>query len=183
MILSSRRLDLPPLTVAALDALIAGDRVALEAETGARFPEPLAAPPLMEDALPFFRENVLKDAGAAHWWARLVVLRETGEAVGSAGFTGAPDESGTVTLGYSVYPAYQRQGIAAEAAAALVAWALQQPGVRVVRATIPPDRVASQGVAARAGLQRTGRIEHDPDEGPVEVWELARGCRGVRVSR
>ena len=44
--LSSRRLDLPPLTATALDALIAGDRAALEAETGARFPEPLAAPPL-----------------------------------------------------------------------------------------------------------------------------------------
>ena len=43
-LLSSRRLDLPPLSVAALDALIAGDRAALEAETGARFSEPLAAP-------------------------------------------------------------------------------------------------------------------------------------------
>jgi hypothetical protein len=46
--------------------------------------------------------------------------------------------------------------------------------VRIVRATIPPDHVASQGVAAKAGLRRTGRIEHDPDEGPVEVWDVSR---------
>jgi RimJ/RimL family protein N-acetyltransferase len=171
MTLASHRLDLPPLTVAALDALIAGDRAALETATGARFPEPLAAPPLMEDALPFFRKQLVQDLDSAHWWARLLILRETGEAVGSAGFTGGPDGEGTVTLGYSVYPLYQRRGIAAEAAMALVEWALRQPGVHAVRATIPPDHIASRRVAAAAGLRRTARAAHDPDEGLVEIWE------------
>ena len=169
--LASRRLDLPPLTLAALEALIMGDRQGLEAATGARFPEPLTAPPLMEDALPYFRDALREDPGAAPWWARLLILRETGDAVGSAGFTGGPDPEGTVTMGYSVYPAYQRQGIAAEAAAALLAWAIVQPGVRRVRAAIPPDHAASQRVATHAGLRRTGLIENDPDEGPVEFWE------------
>lgn len=169
--LASRRLDLPLLTIAALEALIAGDRQALEAATGARFPEPLAAPPLMEDALPYFRDTLREDPGAAPWWARVLILRETGDAVGSAGFTGAPDAEGTVTMGYSVYPVYQRQGIASEAAEALLAWAIVQPGVRRVRATIPPEHVASQRVAAHAGLRRTGLIEIDSDEGPVEIWE------------
>lgn len=174
MTLASRRLDLPPLTVAALDALSAGDRAALEAATGATFPDPLTAPPLMADALPFFREQLVRDAGAARWWARLLILRETGAAVGSAGFTGGPDGEGTVTLGYSVYPLYQRQGLAAEAAEALAQWAMTQPGVRAVRATIPPGHIASERVAARAGLRRTGRVEHDSNEGPVEIWEWRR---------
>ncbi|MCC7023368.1 MAG: hypothetical protein IT338_11090, partial [Thermomicrobiales bacterium] len=42
-----------------------------------------------------------------------------------------------------------------------------------VRATIRPGHVASERVAAAAGLRRTGRIEDDPDEGPVEVWASA----------
>lgn len=171
---ASRRLDFPPLTVAALEALIAGDRTALEAATGVTFPEPLAAPPLMDDALPFFRDTLRENPDLSPWWARLIVLRETKQAAGSIGFTGGPDAEGAVTLGYSVYPSYQRQGITAEAAAALVAWALAQPGVRAVRATIPPGHTASERVAASAGLTRTGRIIDDPNEGPVEIWERAQ---------
>jgi RimJ/RimL family protein N-acetyltransferase len=174
---ASRRLDLPPLTVEALAALIAGDRSTLEAATGACFPEPLVAPPLMEDALPAFLDALRADP-AAPWWARLIVLRETGEAAGSIGFSGLPDDSGTVTMGYSLYPAFQGKGIASEAARALVAWALAQPGVRGVRATIRPGHIASERVAAAAGLRRTGRIEDDPDEGPVEVWESAAEDEG-----
>jgi RimJ/RimL family protein N-acetyltransferase len=170
-VLSSRRLDLIPLPTAALDALIAGDRQRLEAETGARFPAPLAAPPLMEDALPFMRDSLREDAENARWGPYLMVLRETGEAVGSAGFTGKPGGDGIVTLGYSIYSEFQRRGIASEAATALVAWAVAQPGVRSVRATIPPGHSASQRVAAHAGLRRTSLVEHDPDEGSVEVWE------------
>jgi [ribosomal protein S5]-alanine N-acetyltransferase len=171
---SSERLDFPPLTVEALEALMAGDRAALEAATGATFPEPLTAPPLVEDALPYFRDTLRADPSAAHWWARLIVVRETGAAAGSAGFTGPPDDEGAVTLGYSVYPCYQRRGIGAEAARALADWAFQQPGVRRVLATIPPGHVASERVAAAAGLQRTGRLIDDPDEGPVEIWERSK---------
>jgi [ribosomal protein S5]-alanine N-acetyltransferase len=170
-LLASRRLDLPPLTIAALEALIAGDRPALETATGARFPEPLAAPPLMDDALPHFRDVLLTSPDTGSWGPYLLVLRESGEAVGSAGFTGPPDATGSVTLGYSVYPMFQRQGIASEAVKSLAGWALAQPGVRRVRATIPPEHVASQCVAARAGFRQTSLVEDDPDEGPVEVWE------------
>ncbi len=172
--IASRRLDLLPLTIAALEALIAGDRPALERVTSATFPEPLAAPPLMEDALPHFRDVLLASPQAASWGPYLLTLRATGEAVGSAGFAGPPDAVGTVTLGYSVYPAYQRQGIASEAAEALARWALAQPGVRRVRATIPRRHVASRRVATSAGFHQTHLVEDDPDEGPVDVWERSR---------
>lgn len=174
MPITAPRLDLAPLSVEALDALIAGDGKRLEALTGARFPRPLAAPPLMEDALPFMRDALRGNPAAAAWGPYLMLLRETGEAIGSAGFTGAPDGDGSVLMGYSVYPSFQGQGLASEAAAALVHWALRQAGVRQVRATIPPWHRASQRVAAKAGLRRTDRVEHDPDEGLVEVWERSR---------
>ena len=166
---SSRRLDLTPLTLEALDALIVGDRQALEAATGATFPEPLAAPPLMDDALPHFRDVLRVDASVAPWWARLLIVRETGAAAGSAGFTGPPDSRGTVTLGYSVYPEQQCRGLASEAATALVTWALAQPGVRRVQATIPPGHTASRRVAEKAGMRRIGTIE--TDDGLVDLWE------------
>ncbi len=176
MILSAQRLDLAPLAAEALDALVAGDHEALETVTGAIFPEPLVAPPLMDDALPFMRDSLRAEPRSARWGPHLMVLRETGEAVGSAGFSGSPDAEGVVTLGYSVYPAFQGRGFASEAAAALVAWALAHPGVRRVRATLPPWHVASQRVALHAGLQATGLVLSDPNEGPVEIWERAAGA-------
>ena len=124
----------------------------------------------MADALPFLRD-VARDDPAGSWGAYLLILRDTAEAVGSAGFSGGPNADGVVVLGYSVYPAFQRRGLAAEAAAALVTWALTRPGVRRVEATIPADHIASRRVAAKAGLRRTERIEVDEDVGPVEVWE------------
>ncbi|MCA9880957.1 MAG: GNAT family N-acetyltransferase, partial [Thermomicrobiales bacterium] len=88
---------------------------------------------------------------------------------------GPPGETGTVTLGYSIFPAFQRQGYATEAAHILTEWALAQPEVLRVRATISPRNTASQRVAAAAGLQPTGATEDDPDEGPVMVWQRTRG--------
>jgi RimJ/RimL family protein N-acetyltransferase len=122
--------------------------------------------------LPHFRDVLRADPGAAPWWARLLIVRETGAAAGAAGFTGPPDARGTVTLGYSVYPAQQRCGIASEAAAALVTWALAQPGVRRVQATIPSGHTASRRVAEKAGMRRVGAKE--TDDGLVDVWERAR---------
>ena len=170
---TSLRLQFQPLTIEAIEALIAGDREALEAETLARFPEPLAAPPEMDHALPAMRDSLRDDPESAFWGPFLIVL-ETGEAVGSAGFVTQSSRDGQRELGYSIYAPFQGRGLASEAAAALVAWALTQPGTSSVRATIPPWHVASQRVAAHAGLRRTGRMETDPDEGPVEVWERSR---------
>jgi [ribosomal protein S5]-alanine N-acetyltransferase len=171
---ASPRLEFRPLTIAAIEALITGVREALEAETRAVFPEPLSAPPEMDHALPAMRDSLRDDPKSTFWGPFLIVLAQTGEAVGSAGFVTQSSRDGHRELGYSVYPSFQGQGIASEAASALVTWALAQPGTCSVRATIPHWHVASQRVAARAGLHRTGRMATDPDEGPVEVWERSR---------
>lgn len=171
--LSTGRTDLLPLTAAALDALIHGDRERLEALTGARFPVPLAPPPLMDDVLSFIRDRLLADPGEAGWWACLIVSRDTGEAVGSVGLGGRPDGEGTVLLGYSVYPAFEGRGYATEAARALAASALEQADVLRVRATIPPDHAPSLRVAAKLGMRQVGPA-HDGEVGDVIVFELQR---------
>jgi len=107
------------------------------------------------------------------WWARLLVERDTRRVVGSSGFVGPPDRDGVVVTGYAVYPEDQRRGYASEAVTALVAWALTQPGVRRVRATIHPTNPASRRVAAKAGLRMVGELR-DEQDGDLEVWELDR---------
>lgn len=173
----TERLELPPLSAAAIAALIEGDGGRLGELTGAVWPEPVAAPPLMADALPFFAARLWEEPEAGAWWARLLVLRQTGQVVGSAGLAGRPAADGGVSVGYAVYPAFEGRGYAAEAVRGIVGWAFGQPGVARVRATIPPGHAASQRVAAKAGLRRVGTV---PDEelGEVEVWEIGRGEGG-----
>jgi hypothetical protein len=68
---------------------------------------------------------------------------------------GSPDPAVAWVIG----SAWQRRGIAAEAAVGLVAWLAQQP-VRTVIAHIHPDHRASAAVAAAAGLTATDQ-QHD----------------------
>ena len=149
---ASPRLEFRPLTIAAIEALIAGDREALEAETLATFPEPLSAPPEMDHALPAMRDSLRDDPESAFWGPFLIVASETGEAVGSAGFVSQSSRGGQRELGYSVYPSFQGQGIASEAAAALVADVEQQAG--------QPALQGVQGVAGHV-LARLGEQHLD----------------------
>lgn len=172
--IATDRLDLHPVPAVALEALIAGDADRLDALTGARFARPLVPPPLMADALPFMLERVREEAADARWWTPwLLRRREDGAALGMAGFAGPPDADGAVVLGYCVYPAFERNGYASEAARGLVAWALAQPGVSRVRATVPPDHGASRRVAERAGMRVVGTAADD-EVGAVLVYEVGR---------
>ncbi len=171
--LSTDRLGLRPLTADALDALILRDQRRLEAVTGARFPDPLLPPPLMDDALPFMRDRLRADPGELGWWAWLIIARATREAVGSLGFGGRPDGEGTVVLGYAVYPACEGRGYATEAARTLTSWSLDQIGVTRVRATIPPGNTPSLRVAEKLGMRQVGTAQDD-EVGEVLVFEVHR---------
>ena len=169
--LEGARVALLQLSADALDALIAGDAERLEGLTGARFPRPLRPPPLMDDALPFMRDRLRAEPSEAGWWSWLVVDQATGEALGSLGLTGPPDTEGVVTLGYAIYPGYQGRGYATEGAGLLVAWALAEPGVSSVRATVPPAHAISLRVADKLGMRPVG-TDHDPEVGEVVVLEV-----------
>lgn len=173
--LAALRLDLIPLSQEALAALIAVDRLSAEREIGAQLPPGELLPPEMADALDHFLGLVRSDPDNAIWSARAYVDRALGAVVGMGGFGGPPGAGNTVTLGYSIYPQWQRRGYATEAATALTDWALAQPGVHCVRATIVPGHIASEKVARAAGLQPTGRTEQDQEQGKVQVWERRRG--------
>lgn len=175
--LSTDRLELLPLGLDALQALILRDRERLEALTGARFPEPLLPPPLMDDVLPFMRDRLRAEPEELGWWPWLIVSRSAGEAVGSVGLGGRPDGGGVVLVGYAIYPPFEGRGYATEAARALVAWALDQAGVAGVRATIPTGHLPSLRVADKLGMRQVGTAR-DEEVGEVLVFEVRRASDG-----
>ncbi|MEU3961507.1 GNAT family N-acetyltransferase [Streptomyces buecherae] len=87
---------------------------------------------------------------------RQIVERETGLVVGAIGLFWPPAE-GSLEFGYGVVASRRNRGYAAEAARALVAFALTAPGVRTVHATVELSNPASVRVLEKAGLRRLGQ--------------------------
>jgi ribosomal-protein-alanine N-acetyltransferase len=166
------RLDLAPLTLDEVDALLAGDGPRLRELTGALFPRPAAPPPYMADPLPAVRERLRAHPGEAQWWNWLILERETGRAVGLLAFGGPPDGDGAALIGYAMYPQFEGHGYATEAVRALIEWAFHQPGVRLVRALAPVWNTPALRVAENVGMRPVATGEDD-DVGEVLVYAVS----------
>jgi len=82
----------------------------------------------------------------------LISDRATGQAIGSIGFFGPPDEHGQVTIGYGLVEQYRSRGLGTEALLAMVGYCRTRPGVSVVLADTDLDNKASQRVLEKAGF-------------------------------
>lgn len=93
--------------------------------------------------------------------------------IGTAGFKGPPDSTGTVEIAYGIAASFEGQGYATEAASALMAFAFDTPGVELVRAHTLPEVNASTHVLVKCGFRHVGAVV-DPDDGLVWRWDRAR---------
>ena len=94
------------------------------------------------------------------WHSFWLMIRKTDRIVlGSADFKDVPDENGISELGYGIGPAFEHHGYTTEAARALCAWALAQPGVKHLSAETDLDGSASQRILQRLGFQEIQRAE------------------------
>jgi RimJ/RimL family protein N-acetyltransferase len=100
-------------------------------------------------------------AGDEIWLNWIIRLRSgdtaTGPAVGTVQATVTGAAVRHAAIAWVVGVPWQRRGIAGEAAVALVGW-LERQGIHSISASIHPRHVASQKVAARAGLVRTSEV-------------------------
>ncbi|MEU9217873.1 GNAT family protein [Streptomyces sp. NPDC048376] len=76
-----------------------------------------------------------------------------------------------VEIGYSVAPAFRRQGYARSALIELLRRAAAEPAVTTVRATISPDNVASLATIAGLGFVEVGE-QWDEEDGREVVFEV-----------
>jgi len=151
--MSSPRVWLASLSVAAMQALVRGDVDTASRETGV----PMTAYLVEHRWLWEIRlEQVARDPASLDWIARAAVAADTGEVVGHVGFHGPPDGRGMVEVAYSVDPAFRRRGYATAMLALALDWAAGVPEVAVVRASVSPDNEASLATLRRFGFERVG---------------------------
>ncbi|HLE95762.1 MAG TPA: GNAT family N-acetyltransferase [Candidatus Thermoplasmatota archaeon] len=142
----------------------------LEADVPAAWPPELCD----DDARRWTELNLAEHPELAGWYTWFVLAPE-GERrtlVGLAGLKGPPADDGWIEVGYGILPAWQRRGIATEATAALIAWALRDPRVLHVAAETYPHLVASVRVMEKLGMRLVAR---DPESGIIRYGKPARG--------
>jgi ribosomal-protein-alanine N-acetyltransferase len=161
------RLTLVPITFEVARAAVE-DRDMLEELVGATVPDEWPNPDFAE-ALTFIQADLTRNPSYA-LWTRLIVHTADRTVVGDAGFKSMPDESGTVEIGYGVVSAYRNDGIAREAANALIDWAFSQDCVRCVMAECYEDNPASARVLEKLGMTRTGKERGK--NGTLIKWSL-----------
>jgi [ribosomal protein S5]-alanine N-acetyltransferase len=167
--LETKRLQLIPFSLDLKKAAL-NDRARLIAMLGVDVPEHWPGPDLAE-ALPSFIEN-MERAPSEPAWDWIAIHRSEQAVIGDIGFMGGPDQGGVVEVGYSIVPEYRNQGYATEMARALIAWAFQEKGIKVVTAACLDDNFGSIKVLEKAGMRRL-----EPD-GNMLKWEI-RQRKGV----
>jgi len=156
------RLELVPITVPLVEAVMAGDRKRAEEIAQARLPEAWPGEALVASAFTASLAAIRADP-AKRLWGDTLLLSRTGErrVIGSVIFHGRPDVDGIAEVGYGVEEGSQGLGYATEGTLACVQWALAQPGVRAVSAVTFASHIASRRVIEKVGMVLVGTRDHD----------------------
>jgi ribosomal-protein-alanine N-acetyltransferase len=153
-VIETPRLELHPLTPLLVARLVVGD------VPGAQELAPaydLTRETFADDGGVLARrhEQLHADPSEAPWLLRVAVQRGTRQVIGRIGFHSRPAPDGTVEVGYTVAPAYRRQGYATEMVRGLLGWGSSRGAVRCL-ASVRPDNAASLAVIAGLGFVRIG---------------------------
>lgn len=97
--------------------------------------------------------------GGTRFGCYVVVEKVSGLAVGTIGFFGPPDDTGTVMIGFGLVKAVRGQGYATEALRGLVEYARAQPSVRAITADSLRHNASAHRVLEKAGFCRTHATE------------------------
>ena len=172
--LQTPRLELVPMTLAMVEAVMLGRREQAESIANAKLPLAWPNRALVERAFTASLEAIRGDPEQRLWGDRLMLSKD-GErrVIGSVVFHGAPAEDGVVEIAYGVEEGSQGQGLATEATRASVAWALAEAGVVAVRATTFAWHRASMRVIEKLEMSQVGTRDHDM-LGEMLVFERRR---------
>ena len=165
----TERLELRSLSPAVLTAALTGRLDEAGRLLGCSLPSGWA-----EETAPLLRmrlEQLQAQPAALPWLLRAILLRGAApEMAGHFNFHGPPID-GAAEVGYTIRPAHRRRGYAAEAVAAMLAWAQEEHEVRRFLASVSPANEPSLRLVRRLGFAQIGE-QIDEVDGLELVFEL-----------
>ncbi len=115
-------------------------------------------------------DDMNRDGSLLPWLLRAVVLTESNSMIGHVGFHTAPDPDylrelapGGIEIGYTIFPAFRRQGYATEACRALMDWAHSEHNINRFILSISPENEPSIRIAHKLGFIRIGEQIDEED--------------------
>lgn len=113
------------------------------------------------NAMEFFRTCFEMGGKEVEGWYSWYAIRDQDaeiprSLIGAAGYFGPPDADGTVEIGYSVLPEWQRRGYASDMVTTLIENAFSQTNVEKVIAHTAEENPASVAVLVRCGFLLVG---------------------------
>ena len=158
----TERLTLVPVTLAMVEAIMAGDRDRAEAAANVRLPDAWPGADLIARAFHPSLDAIRADPDRRLWGDTLLLAGgPERRVVGSVIFHGRPDEDGIAEVGYGIEAGSQGLGYATEGTRTCVQWALGQRGIRRVTATTLPWHRASLRVIEKLGMRQVATRDHD----------------------
>ncbi len=167
--IETERLVLRPLRVSDADEMVAvlADRSLYEFTGG--------EPPTVSELVERYRQQTAGPGTPGEHWCNWVIrVSSGGHAIG---FVQATVTDSAADLAWVLGAQDQGRGFATEAVRAVRDW-LTEINVRRVQAHIHPDHEASQAVAQRIGMVRTGQC----DEEDEEIWAAVTDDDGRSLS-
>jgi RimJ/RimL family protein N-acetyltransferase len=105
-------------------------------------------------------DALLADRPWYTYWLIVVKQDDVRIGAGMVGFKGAPDDAGSVEIGYGIDPAFRGKGYMTEAVRAMVDWAFQHEQCKVVAACgVLKTNPASSHVLQKVGMTLSGEDE------------------------
>ncbi|MBN2336273.1 GNAT family N-acetyltransferase [Candidatus Bathyarchaeota archaeon] len=104
-----------------------------------------------------------------------IVLRETGEPIGTLGLHGFSGRDGRAELGYDLLREHWGRGYMTEAARELVRYGFAEMGLNRIEATIDPENKRSVNLIERLGFMREGLLREKYFYGGRRRDELVYG--------
>lgn len=165
----SDRLELVPMSLELMEALLDHDLQSAQKMVGYRIPPDW--PEVMESVLRFRIPLARAHPDALPLLLLAMVLRaDPGVVVGRLGFHGPVDGDGMLEIGYEVFPAFRRQGFAREAVVAMFRWAQDDPAVLRFRASVSPENAPSRNLVTGLGFVEVGS-QWDDEDGEETLFE------------
>jgi len=173
LVIRTPRVELVAMSLAFMQALVAGDPETASREMNAQLPADLREQ--LGHFLDYRIPSLTADPASRPWLGRGIIWTHPDghrELIGTIGFHSPPDEDGRAEIGYRVEAAYRRRGIATECIAALLDWAESQ-GCHRFRASVSPDNAASLAIIRSFGFRQVG-VQWDEFDGEELVFHLDR---------
>ena len=106
------------------------------------------------------------------WFVRWLVLRESGEIIGSTSFHGLPNSAGMIEIGIGIEEKFRNQGYARESLLGMWLWGAKEPQVKILRYTVSPTNIPSIRVIDSFGFAYKGQ-QIDEEDGPENIYEIS----------